>query len=223
MWIPKAFELTELKKQQEIVAQYPFATVVNTMNGHKGTGIDTQHLPLIWHTDENGKHYLHGHIARANPLWKQPLSSNQTVCIFHGPQTYITPNWYPTKKEHGKAVPTWNYIAVHISGTMHFVDDHQWKYNMLNTLTAKMENEIEKGQFETWQLSDAPDDYIEKLLEGIVGIEIEITNIIAQSKISQNQPKANQEGVITGLKRSRQAYARQMAALVSERLSGDDN
>ena len=214
MWIPKAFELTALKKQQEVVEQYPFATVINTINSHSGIRIDTQHIPLIWHTDQSGNHYLHGHIARANPLWKCSLSSNETVCLFHGPQVYITPNWYPTKKEHGKAVPTWNYVVVHISGTMHFIDDHRWKSNMLSELVEKMENKIEKEQTETWQLSDAPGDYIKKMLASIVGIEIKIKTITAQSKTSQNQPRINQEGIIKGLKQSQQVHSKPMMALI---------
>lgn len=208
MHIPKAFELTDPKEQQKLVDDYPLATVINLSDKGTNMAAEAQHIPLYWHTDNNGKDYLHGHIARANPLREETLAPD-TLCIFQGPQAYITPNWYPTKKQHGKAVPTWNYVALHIRGTMNFIEDKNWKLAMLSELTRKMEVGIEKHQQEAWELSDAPADYIEKMLQGIIGIEMTIESVVGQCKLSQNQPMINFEGVIRGLGQSQQSAATQ--------------
>lgn len=217
MLIPKAFDLTEQDKQKHIVAAHPLATVINTITEDNGdSAIDAQHIPLYWHTDTNNNQCLRGHIARANPLWRQAFKSTKTLCIFQGPQAYITPNWYPTKKQHGKAVPTWNFVAVHINGEIRFEHNDKWKQNMLVELTSKMENDIEKGQEEIWQLSDAPKDYIQKMLEGIVGVEIAIESVLAQAKLSQNQPQVNYKNIVGALKQSPQIAASAMSDLMED-------
>ena len=149
--------------------------------------------------DENlSSQKLLGHIAKANPL-SNAESPVQVLVIFQGEQTYISPNWYPTKQEHGKVVPTWNYSVLHIHGQLKFKNMADWKVDMLNNMTAQME---QTEVAVPWQLNDAPQDYIDKQLKGIVGIEIEIKSIEGKWKMSQNQPEKNQEGVIAGLSAS---------------------
>jgi len=214
MQTPKVFELTGVENYQKIVDEHPFATLIHSVNEGDSISADAQHIPFYWHCDKDGNHYLHGHIARANTLWQHSLASPTALCVFQGPQAYITPNWYPTKQQHGKAVPTWNYVVVHIRGTVSFIHDKGWLESMLVTLTEKMENNIEKGQKTVWQLSDAPQEYIQKMLAGIVGLEIAIESIEAQCKLSQNQPAVNHEGVIQGLQKSSQIGAAPMVKIM---------
>ena len=133
------------------------------------------------------------------------------LAIFHGPQTYVTPSWYPTKREHGKAVPTWNYVVVHARGRLRAIDDPGWLRQQLETLVASHE----AGFAEPWQIADAPPDYIDKMLTAIVGIEITITELKGKWKISQNQPLANRAGVVAGLRQQGTADALAMAELVA--------
>lgn len=205
MHIPKAFEQTDPQELRKLIDEYPLATLIKLSSQQGGIVADAQHTPLYWFSDPSGQRYLHGHIARANHFWEQGLP--EVLCIFQGPQAYISPNWYPTKQQHGKAVPTWNYVAVHIRGTLAFIDDKHWKLAMLKTLTQKMETHIETHQEDQWKIADAPADYIDKMLEGLIGIEITIQSIEGQFKLSQNQPMVNYEGIINGLGQSQQCLA----------------
>ena len=117
------------------------------------------------------------------------------MVIFNGPNCYISPNNYPTKKDTGKAVPTWNYMVVHVKGNISFIDDNEWIYEMLDTLTQEHESQ----QVIPWSIKDAPASYIQKMLSVLVGIKIEIIYINSQWKLSQNQPDINQSGVVEGL------------------------
>ena len=206
MHISKAFEQTDTSALITCITNNPFATVI--CNGTKG--IEAHHIPL--HLVENGKDslLLKGHIARANKLWKTIEDNTNSLVIFQGPHSYISPNLYPTKQEHGKAVPTWNYISIHIRGNISFIHDSKWKLDMLNQLT----NSLEAKEKAPWQVADAPRDYIEKQLGGIVGLEITINSIEGQWKLSQNQPAENQAGVIKGLAESTRFDYKIMSELV---------
>jgi transcriptional regulator len=153
---------------------------------------------------------LQGHIARANPLWRQAADA-EVLVIFHGPQAYVTPSWYPTKREHGKAVPTWNYAVVHARGRLRVIEDPVWLRQQLEALVTHHESSFA----EPWQISDAPPDYINKMLGAIVGIEISITGLTGKWKISQNQPEANRTGVVKGLRQQGTDDALQIADLVA--------
>lgn len=184
-------------KQQDIQAMYAFiqkhslATLINnTANGLLGN-----HIPMIL-IQRDDKTFLQGHMARVNNMWKEHKADTDVLAIFQGPQSYISPSWYPSKQPDGKAVPTWNYTAVHVTGQILFFHDKQWLIQHLDTLSQHNEKDMP----EPWKLSDAPNDYIDKMLGVIVGFEIEIANIIGQSKMSQNHSQANRLGVIEGLK-----------------------
>jgi transcriptional regulator len=205
MYLPVPFEESRVEVLHALMREHPFATLVS----HGADGLAANHLPL--HLDAaSGLGALQGHVARANPLWQQSADA-EVLAIFHGPQTYVTPSWYATKREHGKAVPTWNYVVVHAHGRLRVIDDPAWLRRQLETLVA----EHEAGFAEPWRIADAPPDYIDKMLTAIVGIEIVVTDIRGKWKTSQNQPPANRAGVVAGLRQQGTDNAVQMAELVA--------
>lgn len=206
MYLPAQFEESRSEVLHQLLRAQPFATLVT----QGADGLTADHLPLHLETGVGPCGALHGHVARANPLWRQAADS-EVLAIFHGPQAYVTPSWYPSKREHGKAVPTWNYVVVHARGRLRAIDDAAWLRRQLETLVA----EHEAGFAEPWQISDAPPDYIDRMLTAIVGIEIVITRLVGKWKTSQNQPAANRAGVVAGLRERGTADALAMAELVA--------
>lgn len=212
MYIPRKFKQDDESQLIELISSYPFAILVcNSLSGFEAT-----HIPLYLVEIPEGNQVLKGHIAKANTLWKIVEKQSSVLVIFQGPQSYISPNYYPTKKEHGKAVPTWNYVSVHIKGEISFINDAEWKLEMLTYLSDKLEVE----EASPWKVSDAPKDYIEKQLGGIVGIEITVNSLEGQWKLSQNQPANNQTGVIEGLSESSRFNASTMSEFMKN-LSGN--
>ena len=206
MYLPAHFEEGRSEVLHALMREHPFATLIT----HGDNGLTANHLPLHLAPEIAPLGALQGHVARANPLWQEPADT-EVLAIFHGPQTYVTPSWYPTKREHGKAVPTWNYVVVHARGRLRAIDDPDWLRRQLETLVASHE----AGFAEPWQIADAPPDYIDKMLTAIVGIEITITELKGKWKISQNQPLANRAGVVAGLRQQGTADALAMAELVA--------
>jgi transcriptional regulator len=190
MHIPSKFKQNEESTLLEIIREYPFATLITNSE----SGIEATHLPVIL-AKTDGKNIIQAHIARANKIWKSVKEDSEILLVFNGPNCYISPNYYPTKAEAGKAVPTWNYVVVHVKGHISFIHDEKWIYNMIDSLT----NEHESMQEMPWSISDAPDTYINKMLPAIVGIEISVSSMEGQWKLSQNQPEVNKFGVIKGL------------------------
>ncbi len=207
MHIPKKFQQNDSEQLNDIIQQYPFGSLVT----HSDAGIEANHIPFVLN-QSHGKDSLQGHIAKVNPLWENINDNDEVLVIFHGPNCYVSPNYYPTKKETGKAVPTWNYIVVHVRGTISFKRDDQWNLEMINQLTAQ--HEIEQSI--PWSTADAPESYIQKMLPAIVGIEIEISSIKGQWKLSQNQPEVNQTGVVEGLSKVDEANSQKIAELVKQ-------
>lgn len=208
MYIPKQFEEPRVEVMHALVRAYPLATLVT----HSSSGLNANHIPL--HLSESPPPYgtLQGHIARANPLFGEIARGIETLAIFHGPNSYITPSWYATKKETGKVVPTWNYAAVHAYGVLRVVDNAPWLRAQLDALTDHKEASLA----EPWAVTDAPADHIERIMAAIVGVEMVITKVLGKWKVSQNQPTRNQVGVISGLKASGVPESEAMAALVEE-------
>jgi transcriptional regulator len=206
MYIPKQFDEPRVEVLHQLIRSRPFATLVTLSS----SGLNANHIPLHL-TEQHGSFgTLRGHVARANPMWNDIAKDVEALAIFHGPSTYVTPSWYPTKAETGKVVPTWNYVVVHAYGTLRVVDDAAWLRAHLEALTAHNEAAFA----EPWRLADAPSDFIEKMMGGVVGIEIVITRLSGKWKTSQNQPAENQAGVIQGLRASGSEGALEMAALV---------
>lgn len=205
MYIPKHFEVTDVDMMHGLIRDYPLATLVTT-SVH---GLNANHIPMHLAATPEPYGTLIGHVAKANPILEDINGEKQSLAIFHGPNTYITPSWYETKKEHGKVVPTWNYVVVHAYGRLQIVDDPKWLRAQIETLTDQNEAQFS----ESWAVTDAPVEFTEKLFESIVGIEMKITKLFGKWKVSQNQPLENQLSVIKGLKDSQQ---QEMADLVGK-------
>lgn len=191
MLIPNVFKETDLNALHQLIKSHPLGTWVTSTNDV----LDLNHIPFVLDTSEGEYGVLRGHVNRANPVWKTLPTQKESIVAFQGANSYITPSWYPSKKEHGKVVPTWNYIVVHAHGTAHAITDRDWLYQQVETLT----NQHEAARDEAWKVSDAPGDYTERMINGIVGIEIPITNLLGSWKASQNKDQQDKQGVIEGL------------------------
>ena len=209
MYLPSAFAETRVEVLHALMRERPFATLVT----QGATGIVADHLPLRLAVGADGRCRLLGHVARANPLWRDG-AGREALAVFHGPQAYVTASWYPTKREHGRAVPTWNYVVVHARGRLSAIEDPQ----RLRALLDDLVEHHESAQPEPWRIDDAPADYLEKMLAAIVGIEIEVAELTGKWKTSQNQPVQNRQGVATGLGALGGDNARAMGALVAATL-----
>lgn len=170
-------------------------------------GLRAHQIPLLIKLDEKQQLTLQGHIALANPLSKQSFDKN-VLAIFNGPNAYISPNFYPSKKQDPRVVPTWNYQALHAHGRLSLLHDSDWKYAFLEKLSDKHE----QNQPSPWQLSDAPDKYLERMMSAIVGIELKVERIECSSKASQNKSKEDRAGVRSGLEESGIEFAQQLSS-----------
>ena len=166
-------------------------------------------LPLFLDESEGEYGVLHGHLAKANPQWRVPASGD-ALAIFMGPDAYVTPAWYATKQETGKVVPTWNYVAVHASGPVEFFEDADRLLNVVSRLTTLHEG----ARAQPWAVSDAPPDFIQAQLRGIVGLRMPITRLEGKRKLSQNRSAADRAGVAAGLAASERISDRDVAALI---------
>jgi transcriptional regulator len=209
MYIPKLFDEPDVAVMHDLIRAHPLATLV-TMTA---TGMEANHIPLLLLDQPAPRGSLCGHVARANPLWREHLENAEVLAIFHGPQNYVTPSWYATKAESGKVVPTWNYASVHVRGKLSVRDDAKWLRPHLEMLTAHNEKAFEHP----WAVDDAPRDFTDKMIEAIIGIEIVITDLKGKWKVSQNRPPADQASVIDGLHKHGHD---EMADLVRSRARG---
>src|SRR5690606_9042408 len=176
-------------------------------------GLQASHLPLLLEPGEGEFGTLYGHFARANPQWRELAAGAEVLAVFSGPDAYIHPGWYPAKAEHGKVVPTWNYIAVHAWGQAEVFDDAA----RLRSLVARLSEQHEQGRAQPWALSDAPDDYIESMLRAIVGFALPIRRLEGKWKLGQNRSGADQAGVREALAASVNPRERELATrLASE-------
>ena len=153
-------------------------------------------LPFVFDPDDGPKGALLGHVARSNDQWRQP-SRGEALVIVRGPDAYVSPSWYPSKAEHERVVPTWNYITAHVHGQVEWHDDVAWVEDLVRRLTAKHEGAL--GNERPWTLEDAPRAFVEGQLRAIVGVRVEIVRIEAKIKMSQNRPEADVLGVVAGL------------------------
>mgnify|MGYP003674475057 FL=1 len=199
MYAPKHFEVKDQAELLEFINAFPFASLVT--NGTEGLSAD--HIPMLVHVDAENKVFLQGHIAKANTLWQKVANKADVLVIFQGENAYISPNWYPSKQRDGKAVPTWNYQVVHVKGSIEFIYDVEWKLALLEKLT----NTQEQTQSAPWSMSDAPQEYIDRLQAAVVGVEIEVTGIQGKFKLSQNQNDENKSGVREGLTKTKHPMA----------------
>ena len=200
MYLPKHFSVDDPALLAQLIAEYPLATIVGSLENQ----LEVNHLPLMLSSDRTK---LYGHIARVNPLVKVAGSSNTSVtAIFNGPQAYVTPAWYPSKKETGKVVPTWNYAVVHAQGNIKLIEDAQW----LRSHVAQMTNIHEPTYQSSWKLDDAPEDYVQMMLKAIIGIEIEVKSLVGKFKLSQNRPAQDYAAVVETIEKSPQEVLQEM-------------
>jgi transcriptional regulator len=192
MYRPPAFREDRPELLHAAIRAHPLATLVT----HGPSGLTANLVPFTLVPGEDGHDLLRAHLARANPQLADLRAGGEALVIFQGPQAYVTPSWYPSKREHGKSVPTWNYILVQARGRPRVIDDDAWLRGQIDALT----NLQEAGRADPWAVADAPADYVTAQLKGISGVEIVVERIEGKWKTSQNQPAANHAGVVAGLR-----------------------
>lgn len=196
MYIPAPFRESDRGTLYDFIAAHPLGVITSpTVDG----GLYATHLPL-WLDRERG--VLEGHIARANPHGARTRSGTTALVVFSGIDAYITPSWYPSKQEHGKTVPTWNYIAVHVEGALAWHDDAAFLARHLDRLTTTHEAQ----QAHPWAMHDAPAEYLAQQMRAIVGVSIAIASLEGKYKLSQNRGDADISSVVHGL-RARDTHA----------------
>lgn len=204
MYQPPAFKETRKDVLFNAIAKHSLATLVcNSV-----AGITANHLPMIADT---GQLNLQAHLSRGNDLIQMCDEGTEALAIFQGPAHYVSAGWYPGKKDHGKEVPTFNYVVVHVRGKLRFKRDETWLMQHLHALTDKME----RNQVEPWSLSDAPKDYLARQLKGIYGLELEIDEIVGKWKVSQNRNEQDRSAVAKGLQSEGDQDALEIAKLIS--------
>jgi transcriptional regulator len=212
MYLPAHFEETRTPVLHDLVRAHPLATWVV----HSTDGLVVNHIPFLIDPERGPLGTLVGHVARANPIWRQ-LGAG--VAVFQGPQAYVSPNWYPSKHAHGKAVPTWNYAVVHAHGTPRAIDSRDALLDIVTRLT----HAHEAGQAAPWAVSDAPPDFIDQMLKAIVGIEMPLERLVGKWKVSQNRSEADRLGTVAGLRQRGDAQSLAMAALVPQPAAAQGN
>ena len=205
MYIPSAFRETDIAAMHAVIDDARLANLVT----QSADGLIATPLPLILDRSEGPHGTLYGHVARANPQW-QATTVGEALVIFMGPDAYVTPSWYATKRETGKVVPTWNYVAVHAYGLPEFFTDSDRLLALVTRLTKRHEG----SRAAPWAVSDAPAQYVQSQLRGIAGFRLPIARLEGKRKMSQNRSAEDRAGVIDGLAASQNSSDRVVAELV---------
>lgn len=203
MYVPPAFRQTDLPALHREIGNCRLATLVS----HGENGLQASHLPLLLRPEEGRYGTLYGHLARANPHWQVLAEGTEALVMFNGPDAYVSPSWYPAKAEHGKVVPTWNYIAVHAYGRAEVFDDAE----RLRSLLAGLTERHESPRPQPWAVDDAPQDYIAGMLRAVVGFALPIERLEGKWKLGQNRSEADRRGVHDGLANSTDPRDRDLA------------
>lgn len=206
---PPAFRETELAALHAQIAASGLATLISV--GPQGPIVSN--LPIIFDPDAGTHGVIAGHLARGNPQWRESDLSIPAVALFMGADAYVSPNWYPSKQEHGKVVPTWNYSMIVARGQLEIFEDAAALRAQVEALTRRFEQRFERP----WDVADAPEDFIARQIKGIVGVRLHIESIEGKAKLNQNRSAADQEGVIAGLAPSPRAADRDVADAMRER------
>jgi transcriptional regulator len=194
MYLPTHFSEARPAVLRAFVRDHPLGLLV-TQN--RSGGVDANSVPFVLDAEGDAPGVLRAHVARANPLWTTARDDADALVVFQGPHGYVSPAWYPSKAEHGKVVPTWNYVMVQARGRLRAIDERAWLRDFVSRLTARHE----AGRAAPWAVSDAPADFVETMLAAIVGIEITLTSLVGKWKVSQNRSAADRAGVVEGLAR----------------------
>ncbi len=193
MYTPAHFAETRLDELRRLIEYNPLGALVR----HGATGLDADHLPfeLEGNASEGGR--LRAHVARANPICSEIVDGAPVLVIFRAADAYVSPNWYPSKHEHHRQVPTWNYEVVHVHGHIRLRDDERYVRGLVARLTRVHENRTDPQN--AWRMTDAPPDYIDAMLKAIVGIEVEIVRVVGKSKVGQNREARDRLGAADAL------------------------
>src|SRR5512142_3191975 len=195
MYIPGHFA-ADGAAVRDLLARHGAADLITLTPG----GLLATMLPFAYEPAAGDLGALYGHVARNNDQWRQP-AQGESLAIVRGPDAYVSPSWYAAKAEHGRVVPTWNYVTAHVYGQLMVHDDPAWVEDVVRRLTAKHEaaRTASPGQASAWSVEDAPRTFSEGQLRAVVGLELRITRIEAKAKLSQNRPAADIAGVVAGL------------------------
>ena len=189
MYIPKHFAEPRDEELHQLIQEYPLgALVVNGPNG-----LDANHVPFLLDPSIGAQGCLQAHVARANAVWSESQDGDEVLVIFRASDSYISPNWYPSKHEFHRQVPTWNYQVVHVHGKLKIRDDEKFIRGVVAKLTRI--HEARNGEAKPWKMTDSARDYIDAMLKAIVGIEIDISSIVGKSKLSQNREERDRLNV----------------------------
>ena len=210
MYLPPHFAETRPEELHRILREHPLGMLVT----HSERGIDANHIPFEFDLDKGPNGTLLAHIARANPLWVDFRSGADVMVVFRGVEGYISPNWYPSKHETHRQVPTWNYEVVHVHGRLRIVDDEQF----IRGVVARLTRHHEATEPKPWKMGDAPKDYMDDMVSKVVGIEVEIVRLEGKRKLSQNRETRDIQSAVTELERRHQAgLASTMSAALPDR------
>jgi transcriptional regulator len=209
LYLPVQFEESRTDVLHALMRAHPLAALITL----DVSGIVANHVPVETVSAPEPHGLLRGHIARANALWRQYRADTAALAIFQGPQVYISPSLYPSKRESGKVVPTWDYAVVHAHGTLRFIHDTAW----LRGLVTRLTDAHEGSRGTPWKIDDAPAGYVDGLLGAIVGFEFSILRLTGKWKVSQNRGAADREGVIAGLRAAEDADSLDIADMLAAR------
>lgn len=208
MYNPKAFAVEDLPQLHGMMNDCRLAVLIT----HGEHGLQASHLPLLLDTQQGPNGSLYGHMARANPQWRDLQAGAEALVIFAGADAYVSPGFYPSKAEHGKVVPTWNYVAVHAYGAAEVFSDPHRLRNLVGALTDRHES----GRAQPWTIDDAPAEYIDSMLKAIVGFALPIQRLEGKRKLSQNRSPADVAGVRNGLAASPDPQDQTLARLMPD-------
>ncbi|WGY71025.1 FMN-binding negative transcriptional regulator [Burkholderia cepacia] len=186
MYVPADFNEPNPDALRELIVQHPFGSLIT----HGKSGLDANHIPFELLPDDGGLGELHAHVARANPVWQDVANGDEVLVIFRAGDAYISPTWYPSKHVAHRQVPTWNYVVVHAHGRITVRDDEKF----VRGVVARLTRTHEASQPVPWKMGDAPKDYIDTMLQSIVGLQIEITRLVGKRKLGQNKAEADIRG-----------------------------
>jgi transcriptional regulator len=215
LYLPAHFNETRTEVMHALMRAHPLSTLVTQCD----SVLVANHVPVQTLDEPKPLGCIRGHVARANPLWRQYHADSQALAIFQGAQAYVSPSFYPSKAKTGEVVPTWNYAVVHAGGTLRFIEDAGW----LRDFVAGLTTTHEAPRSQPWSIDDAPAPYIDKMLSLIIGFEFSIATLAGKWKVSQNRSQADQQGVIRGLQDSENADSRDIAAMLAALARNSDS
>jgi transcriptional regulator len=191
MYLPSHFAVTEPEALHELMRAHPLGALITCGE----LGLDANHLPFEFDAGEGEHGILRAHVARNNPLWQEVKEGDEVLVIFKAVDGYVSPSWYPSKQAHHQQVPTWNYAVVHAHGRIRVRDDARFVRRLLASLTRVHE----AAEPAPWKMADAPRDYIEAMVQAVVGIEIEVSQLVGKFKLSQNKEEGDRLGAVDAL------------------------